>query len=168
MTELELHQQILIQKWQSKCCNYCSFELCILQSLWSKRINLLTFPSLTLSDTLPKVTGTSSGQRSEGKNVLQISCSRIMFFRKHSKHTNTSFKLIQMRAEDDKKWWQIQNPMLSPRRNTLEVMTIFMLFGRQRSTKIPIQISKWIIHTSKEFKELCKKMFVSCSNHKEI
>ena len=64
-------------------------------------VHNLTLSCLTQSDTLPKVI---AGQRSQVKKLYIIPCCRSILLhgmlRKHSKHTYTTFKLIQMSAED--------------------------------------------------------------------
>ncbi len=53
--------------------------------------------------------------------------------KRHGKCTNTTFKLIQMRAEDNQRQRRTQNPMPSPRRHTRVPIVIFMWSdGRRR------------------------------------
>ena len=44
--------------------------------------------------------------------------------RQHSNCNYINFKLILVRAEDNQRWWRIQNLMLSPRRHAPEKMVI--------------------------------------------
>ena len=66
--------------------------------------------SLIQSDTLPKVTA-DCHFRTKVIGKIHISCIRSILLycmlTKHSKCTYTTFKLIQMRAEDNQVWWQI-------------------------------------------------------------
>ena len=57
-------------------------------------------------------------------------CSMLRNYNQHN-YTYTMLKLIQMRVEDDQRWWQIQNPMPSPRQHIMELMVISMPSGRQ-------------------------------------
>ena len=84
--------------------------LCKVLVLMSMHINT----SLSSLDALPKVTPCQHfGSKVIGQKILHIPWStRIVFhcmLRKHSKCPYTTLKLIQMRAEDNQRWRQIQN-----------------------------------------------------------
>ena len=97
------------------------------------RILIYSFPSLFHFMYFVNLDG-GPGNLVIGQRILNIPCSRSILLhvmlKKHSNCTYTSFKLNQMRARDNQRWWQIQNPMPSTRRHTPELLVISLPSGR--------------------------------------
>ncbi len=76
-------------------------------------------------DTLPKVTA-GCHFRSKVRQFFTSLAVEVFYhvkiLKKHSEHTCTTFKLIQMRVEDNQRWWQIQNPVPFPKWYTPKMM----------------------------------------------
>ena len=81
---------------------------------------VLTFSCLIHYCTL-FIAGHHCGSKVREQKILHIPYSVIILLcgilKKHCKHTYIMLTLILTRVEDNQRWWQIQNPMPSPRQN---------------------------------------------------
>ena len=89
-----------------------------------------------------------------GQKILHIPSSRSILVhfmqRQHSNCNYITFKLILVRAEDNQRWWQIQNLMPSPRQHVPEPMVISMPYGRRHAAwkgqaLIHLLLTYWIL-----------------------